>query len=158
MSAETVPTAPIPALVEPAPAEAASVAGEPRATLAVQPWIPQNGRAEQAAVGDRAGIRRQVWALRGIWLGLCALGVGAAGEVLLFQEPLRVQGALVIAFALVLAALAWSGIPGTALLMPAAGPWKLVWRPGLLLRLAGITGAAALAVGMILAYLDAPNE
>ncbi|MGI8586390.1 MAG: ArnT family glycosyltransferase [Chloroflexia bacterium] len=102
----------------------------------------------------------QAWAARGVWLGLLALVVGAAGEQLLFHEELRGLGMAVLVLAVLLGVLAWNGAPvATGLDAGAERPWRhIAWRRELLLRLAGIAGAVGLAVGSIAAYIAAPNE
>jgi len=115
------------------------------------------------APGGRAGAfgpaLRRVWAARGVWLAGLALGVGAAGEWLLFLESLRGLAAAVLVLAMLLGVLAWSGTREAPLLAadPTRAWWRIAWRRELVLRGAGIALAVALIGAAVDSYLAAPE-
>src|SRR5690349_23201370 len=123
--------------------------------------VPAAPVAVEAIPGrrDLGHLARRIGAWRGIALGALAVIIAAVGEALLFQEPSRNAGALLIVLGMVLGAGAWHSMPEAPLLtLRAAGLRDLVrWRRGLILRLAGIGGALALAGGSILAWGADPN-
>src|SRR4051794_21318758 len=66
--------------------------------------------APPRAVPGAIRVARRVWAARGFWLGLLAAGTGAAGMALLVQEKRGPgPGAVLLALAMLLGAVAWSG-------------------------------------------------
>lgn len=132
------------------------------------PWDTGVDRLPAASgtpqMGDQASEKRgitkrtyplwlqRVWLHRGIWLGLAALIVCALGQVALFQIERRGEGAVLQVLAMVLAAVAWSGLRDAKLLTPDGEPRRWLhlvrWRRGLALRLAGI------ALSLILLWLS----
>jgi hypothetical protein len=117
--------------------------------------VPRATPAQRLAQGGR-----WIAAERGVRLGLLAAIVAGLGEALLFPEATRAVGALLLAGALILAALAWRDLPDAPLLTlrPMGLRGLITWRGGLLVRLGGIGGAAGLAVAGILAWLNHPAE
>jgi hypothetical protein len=103
--------------------------------------------------------RASVWELRAIWLGLVAFAMAGVGEALLFSEERRGLGVALLLAAAVVAVVAWGQWRTET---PTASNikkwWRIAWRRGLILRLAGITTALALAVGSMAAYIHEPNE
>ncbi|MDQ3929485.1 MAG: glycosyltransferase family 39 protein, partial [Chloroflexota bacterium] len=137
---------------------------------AVGPWVPvadaQAAPSDVAPHGDTKGAhgdaqeKEEPSRSRAVEFGVLAFLVGAAGEALLFQEPMRGIGAVVQVGAVVLAILAWGGMRERPILSPRpAGLERLItWRAGLAFRLAGIAGALGLWAASMLAYLARPDE
>ena len=106
----------------------------------------------------------RAWPKRGVTLGLLALAAAALGEVLLFRERWQTSGALLLLLGMALAAVAWSGIRPRPIAEAALSdrgesthntPSWLHRERGW--RLVGITGALALSLGSILAWLADPE-
>src|SRR5689334_10392945 len=98
-----------------------------------EPWLPQ--ATQPISMGQETpGQRiRTLWAARGLWLGLLAAGVAGWGEIWLFQEPLRAQGAALQVLGIGLGVLAWGNTPAAPIL-PAGTErrwWAIAWRRGL---------------------------
>jgi hypothetical protein len=103
-----------------------------------------------------------LWVTRGVTLGALALGVGAIGETLLFQERTRSLGAWLLVGAMALAVVAWNGRPATSWRVhrsprtAVSATRVLRWAP-VALRLAGIVGALGLAGAALLAWEAEPE-
>ncbi len=123
-------------------------------SLGFQPWDTTSDSAEQA------GQPASVWERRGLWLGLAALLVAAVGEYLLFAESSRGWGVGLLLAAVLAGVVAWSGARSTPVPFVSTGKgtvwWRIAWRRGLALRLAGITAAMSLSIGSIVAYMHDP--
>jgi 4-amino-4-deoxy-L-arabinose transferase-like glycosyltransferase len=161
MSAESIHTTPQPAIPDVPPTEPSPAVPPLPVRRVTRPWVPPPASPPAAvARPDRATALRRAWAARAVWMGLLALAVGAGGQILLFQEPLRGPGALLLAVALLLAGLAWSGIPDAPLLQSetAVRSRAIAWRLELALRLVGIAEAVGLLIAALVAYMAAPNE
>ncbi|HEX8598916.1 MAG TPA: glycosyltransferase family 39 protein [Chloroflexia bacterium] len=101
-----------------------------------------------------------LWRQRSIWLGFLAFLVGVGGEVLLFQEAQRAQGAVLLLLAMLLGLVAWSDTRDTPLLtFPLEQARKAITlRPDLMLRFAGIGVSLGLLWGSFQAFWAQPQE
>ena len=142
----------------PVAAEAAGVAAS--ATVPVVAPNPVVPTPPAPAAPRWAALRTWLRAERGVALGLVAAILGGLGEALLFPEGTRGAGAVVLAGAMLMAALAWRNLPDAPLLplRPAGLQGLITWRSGLVVRLVGIGGAVGLAVEGLLAWLIHPDE
>ena len=116
-------------------------------------------RKRRIAARLRSG-GRTAWATRGVTMGALAVGLGALGETLLFQEAQRSLGAALLGGAMVVGAVAWSGVRDAPLPPAAAGDavaGRAAPRRAVALRLAGIAGALLLAWGAIQAWGADPD-
>ncbi len=165
------------------PPEAAHSAGResPLLEIAAPPEITRNGNGHAPALDvDQlpsatdirppapngvparrgAALRQRLRTDRGVIGGGAAAILGGVGEALLFPVATRGVGALVLAVAMAVAALAWRDMADTPLLsLRAEGLRGLItWQSGLVVRLVGIAGAVGLGVEGILAWLLHPDE
>lgn len=124
--------------------------------------------AEQASEKQGRAARvfplwlRRLWLHRGIWLGLAAIIVCALGQAALFQVERRGEGVLLQVLAMVMAAVAWSGLRDAQLLPTGGDPrrqWRQLvrWRGWLVLRLAGIALSLTLLWLSFQSYYQQPD-
>ena len=161
-------------VVEPGTATGHTAAVQPGSNGAgriAEPWVPQIAEsrrlkttADVAQAADR--VERPLWKRRAIWLGVLAFLVGAGGEVLLFREEQRAQGAILLLVAMALGIVAWSGTRDAPLLTYRfqrarnallIGPDFAV-RPDLALRFAGIGASLGLLWASFQAFWSKPQE
>ncbi|HYP18940.1 MAG TPA: glycosyltransferase family 39 protein, partial [Chloroflexia bacterium] len=139
------------------------------ATRGIEAWVPEARRPVEARPAERAkpvekraprDMVRGAWKARPVWLGVLAFLVGAAGQVLLFEEPQRALGVVLLVGALVLAMVAWSGLRDAPLLTATPEPARrlLNMRPELALRLVGIAVSLGLLVGSYMAWYRQPDD
>ncbi len=114
--------------------------------------------AQRPATQGAAPAAATTRARRALGGGALALGLGAAGEALLFGEALRPLGAALLGAAMAVAGWAWwTRMPAAAPVATRAGRPPDAWPIPVAWRLAGIAGALALALAALAAYRADPR-
>lgn len=123
--------------------------------------VPDMNDSESSAQHEgarKAAFLWRAWGMRDVVLALPALLLASAGEAFLVYEGLRRWGTVLLAVAMLLGALAWSGTRDRLSAVMGAHKFGIrLERRELALRFAGIGAALLISVGGVLAWFADPG-